>query len=904
MMLSLKLSRTLKKLAQAIQEGNHTDRAKICENLAKQMQQDVIGARDVADTAVFRDVVYAAVDNLREDKEDKGDKGDKTEYEKLRQGIVQELQKQSTGNSVERLLAGKQMLAWLEILPPTAGEWFAAFFKVARRLFLDKTTAIWRTGAYCMGRMFHYTPARELLLRSLPARPGTPSPTGSLNVHADKRALAALGAIARHDTEFACWQVDAIFRQMEGETRSAFKQRSSNLTEWLVFALPDLRQAAPEYAREVFNTLAQKPVAKGGHYQIHFNLALIAEELFAAGWHQDIRNWYNKLTSDLDRIQKPEPAKRYPYEKIKLSSGYQSIGRKLQPSAEPHPPGFSRQPYTEIDQLDRSLQNNVEAIIQHQGSVVERHEKFVCVTDTIYAFFEPDRHIRMWSDVVLKNSAEARRFSQLASNACRQLERLLESELKYLDYSEAGRRGEAKHYFSNGLHLLTTVIAALPDRNDRITAYQKTLFDIRIKQPQKSPMGQNDGYYQTAAERLFDDIWHHNAGNSDGRCAEIHKLVYQLVHSLNGKGLFEKMLKLVREPELETCLKKRCDSSLKLPTHQECRPHCPFWKSFLLPQISRLNWVLTSTADDRNGLMGLLQATTTEFSLPFDAEQARQALWGRLMDTGGHRHELRDNWGKAQKEERIQTYRYLLAFFENAFKRVLELYCPASSLPNKLQDVSISAKNFAVALLTPVGRHRPPGSPLATYLNTTLLGVLQAPEGGSDQLTHLTLLRRLEDGCRINELGRLTWTSQQSLCEPDSKWVHIHISGSGWKLPFPWYLITGLIQALCEDQQWQEYNTIQIERSCKDNAYQIVIYPLHTHAASWRLDGSNPLITGDLPPDSGGHKVGFWLYWINRIVTLAEEKPAQKYCWKIDQPSDASISARLRIGFSVPTVYH
>ena len=181
--------------------------------------------------------------------------------------------------------------------------------------------------------------------------------------------------------------------------------------------------------------------------------------------------------------------------------------------------------------------------------------------------------------------------------------------------------------------------------------------------------------------------------------------------------------------------------------------------------------------------------------------------------------------------------------------------------------------------------------------------MLQAPEGGTDQFSRLTLLRRFGDSCHASQQGLLPWTDEQRPTEPDSSWLHVYMEGSKWNLSFPWYLITGLIQALCEDEHWRDYPSVKIERSCQDNNHQIIIRPLETQGPPWRLNCDNPLITRKVPPDSGGHKVGFWLYWLNRILTFTEEGQEQT-CWKIEQPADNTISASLCICFTVPDFYH
>jgi hypothetical protein len=831
---------------------------------------------------------------------------------------ITSLRKFVLGSSLERFAAARRMHALLDAVPPE-DQVAADLLPIAVRLFRDENTDIWRYGAYCLGQLFHFPPAREFLehLYSYPAAKNRPVST---NIHARRHALAALGHVAARDPDFAARQAGAIFAPMPEETDKAFRARRNIWFEAsFAFALNGYIRTQPVLALEYFQRLTAYPVRVGENFGLHNSLLTIVEDLLRGplaenaplfqAWRESITSWHTSLADYFLQTDETDIQKRYQRRTIINHSAYQQVGDMLQKSGGVSAGNEAETPLLELDRFAAEIDQQCVRIRNRELDVLARVDEFITVSNKIKHFFNAGGMPRPDSRSTPPDHDLHRaqtRWEQLASNAKMHLGLVLSSAMEHMDHVDPQLRSEAKLQVAYGIQLLGLVYDALPEQNHRNDIREHLRLILRTPHEYFKPGSLYVKYMATIVERLLDGIWnglYDSPQAHQDRCLAVHALVEDVAALSSGKAILEKTPELVREEAAAACLIQSYriiyDRAFPAGKNIECALCSGKWKPIrnLLPEFHHINGLLTNSAGpDGQGILDNMTDLAERLGIPVDLDQARTTLWPLLISAPDPRHKLREQWAAASAPERAATVDFLRQFLTRCFTQLLM----DKGIDRRMNcDPESVGQHFARALLAPVGRVL-----AGKYAGTTLFGALQAPGApatGCDQLQgQLTCLIELDD----DVIDTPPWKAGDPV-QPDVKnrnMLHLDFrtdrDADRPPLSLPWFLILGLIQALAQDAHdsaWRNCSRVIIHRSVRESktAYRITLHP--DGGAPWRVDRNNPLRTGDIAYAQGAHKVGFWLHWIN--IILGSGRP----CWKIAQSWEYQTTC-LEIEFPLPAV--
>jgi hypothetical protein len=800
------------------------------------------------------------------------------------------------GSSMDRYLAGTRLLTVVghTHYDQTVSE---LLLPVAKRLFRDENTRVWRTGAVCIASLFHHPAAREYLDRLMPTTLVRGTQQTSIdetwNIHAGRHALAALGKISATDHEYATQQAEAVFAPLHGETAKAFRRRRNVWYEAsFAFALPDFVETDPEIALKYFQLLAAYPINKGENFAIHNNIATVSGEIvdYMDGthcrsrdeWLQAIREWHASVAPYFNDLDDPDLWNRYRRHTVLNQDVYQLVGARL--TATPERSRSDEEMYARLDKLPAQLEKLAHQIGRSDNDILRRVDSFILVANAVRKFFDTDTSF--WSLLESSETTEkerdrfSTRWSQVASSVKAVVSRIVGVAMEGLTTSDPQVRAEAKLYLVYGIQLLVTVFDALPDASQRYAIRDELFGILRNGVAAESCSFLTVKYVSVAVERILDRIW--VSGSGSKRCAEVHDLAREVQALDYGEKILKKVVELCRSDGALSCIVQSCQLLSNDHYFQELPHTCTLcagrWKPLdsILPTLSATNGILTNTAeveDDARGICGVVSDLHGEF---FDNPEGddqfepSRLTWGALATSSAPRHLLRDAWHDATAEERTQTHLFLYDVAAELIARILERSrIPIDGSP------TVVARNFAQAMTQPVG------AGTGKRLRTTLLGVLQSPPGpppGRDQFREVQCFRSLEEAHHHGATGELPW--------PDTPLRSLRIAfenrGKAATPPvsLPWYVIIGLVQALSQDENeaWHKTTTVTIRRSYEptESVYRIDLFPKDV---PWVVPEDSLLRSNDLPYDSGAHKVAFWLYWLDHIFGQGRK------VWAVSHPT-------------------
>ena len=741
----------------------------------------------------------------------------------------------------------------------------APLVPLAAGLLYDENISVWRTGASAFGSLAALDHAWDILERHLSRK--------DANIHRQRHAFAALGSAIRIPTrrESVLKHATALFRGPQETTREYNKRRAKLKLDdiWImgsfVFALPDMQEFDSDSAMHFLCRINELPLTSDEHKRaVLGNLAAVARDLTvrvrqsASATTPELMNTLQQWSqSPLARSFLEGPLPIEPFNRCEAIVRRRSALRCLA-HVEHAQPGS---PLPSDPDLAAAL-----AEVTKAGEAA----RAAFVDGSPFEAFSPDPCIdvladlrfaiqQVFSDGTLlasradhgdldQGDALAQRFDQILS-ACREL---ILSIMNATTTKLPAQPPEPMRALYHGVQcccvlMLGDVYDALRDRKEYLHVFRVILPFVR---PEKATLVHK--YVAATVARCLELTWR-SPVPTDDRVKAIRDMAGRLREQHWSEHVQKESMEFIKDLDLQECL-----------TWVYGRPR--------LHELCSVAGVFEG-ADFRQGLDAAWGGITANAAACYPLTSLQEDGLTGLPDSFqcDSRHLLRDRWLKdLDNPTRQAIHAFLLDVASSLFARVVE---PAG--------MAACSKHLARLFCVPVVPFACRQD--ALHLRSEgILGAFLNPPTPNGQATDRLLSGGILLPRCLHSWGRNTdWNGgpvYPETCEavPDGEVVQIRFIGNTPSSPCPWLLIIGLIQALAQERDFPcRRFLVCLEAGLEPGDQQVIVR--RGDGCLWQLDGTNPLVTGEIAWSDKPQKVGCWLHLADRLLCSANK------AWRMEE---------------------